>query len=174
MAFIHVRIANNSPVTKYNYRLDDGPMRFFEHGEYVEVSSGTHVLTFENWETRWTVQETIKDNQDLEVIVFVGSQGIIGAPEFYVNTLDDYEINMVRGFIKDAEEYKQRKDDEGWSKFGIGVGVVMMGMGIGQLLGIQGVVGAIMGTIFGVPGAVIFLRNLISLKRKKKQNKGKD
>ena len=118
MAFIHVRIANNSPVTKYNYRLDDGPMRFFEHGEYVEVSSGTHVLTFENWETKWTVQETIKDNQDLEVIVFVGSQGIIGAPEFYVNTLDDYEINMVRGFIKDAEEDKMRKDSECCRQFG--------------------------------------------------------
>ncbi len=171
MAFIHVRIANNSPVMKYNYRLDDGPMRFFEHGEYVEVSSGTHVLTFENWETKWTVQETIKDNQDLEVIVFAGSQGIIGAPEFYVNTLDDYGIDMIKGFIKDAEEDKQRKEDEGLSKFGIGAGAVMMAIGVGQLLGIQGVVGAIMCTVFGIPGAVIFLRNLISLKKQKKQNK---
>ncbi len=126
MAFIHVRCDRNSAVLQSSFRIDGGPEIFFKWGKYVEVDPGDHIVQVSNESTVWTVRERLKQNDNLEVVLFVDSDGEVAcAPEYYVNEdIDEDTIERIKESIVESK----REEDENFNRNLKKVGFVFLAM----------------------------------------------
>lgn len=116
MAFIHLDIPGNSgqgPVCT----MDGWKNIYLNGGEYAEIPSGYHVFSFESGNTRWNIQETLDDDDCLDVLVVFNFGQIAGEPKYSIEKIDDITISMVQKCIEEQEKKEKLKSKRKWGAF---------------------------------------------------------
>lgn len=129
MAFVHVRINENSQGRKVTYTIN-GAIYDAKFGVgYKEIRDGRNVLKFEGDGVCWTIVETLERNQLLEIVAdSLGSFGLVScAPEYRIIELNEERIQDIREDIKEDEEIEDKKFKKGLKWFGIILGIFVIG-----------------------------------------------
>lgn len=127
MAYIHVKIDENSPTKVTLFRLDGWQSIRVNGEKYIEVTPGTHVVELYGPNTNYVFRGKLTENSVFEIVVMLGIESlmhdgnsffaVVFEPEQYIRHLDVNEMNQIKEIVvaeqRQAEIKKAREDARG-------------------------------------------------------------
>ena len=120
MAYLHFKILNGGFDTKFECKFDGALPIYFKNGEYVKIGSGKHLITFDGGGTEWNIQETLSDDDCLNIEIMVafnedyGHRAVAGTPEYRIIPLNRDMIDDIEERIKELAEARSKKARKIW------------------------------------------------------------
>lgn len=122
MAYVHFKIMNAGFDAKFGCKVDGYRSIDFRNGEYVKIDSGKHLITFDGGGTDWNIQETVSDDDCIDVEIMIsyndscGYMTVVGMPEYRIIPLNQDMIDDIEERIKDYAEARSENAKKIWKK----------------------------------------------------------
>ncbi len=145
MAYIHVKIDENSPAKTTLFRLDGWQSIRVNGEKYIEVTPGTHVVELYGPNTNYVFRGKLKENDVFEIVVMLGLESlmhngnsffpVVFEPEQYIRPLNADEMKTIEEIVvaeeRQAKIQKEREDARGIAGLQIFLAVIAFVMALG-------------------------------------------
>ncbi len=109
MAFIHFAVPEGS--SGWSCEIDRRTWINFKGGDYEEIPNGYHVISFETGIQRWNIQETLEEDDCIEVLMVINFDGIVGEPTYSIEKISERKIEWIRGQLAEKEVKAEKKQE---------------------------------------------------------------